>query len=92
MRPSGARAEVDAYFGGLGKLMIILFEAPPHLAGLHSNNRIVAGGIISRTMEQIRSNAALLQRIVMPFQLMLYDIGKKLLTAAAIPKRRAGEE
>jgi hypothetical protein len=88
----GSYREVDAHFGGLGPLVIILFEAPPHLASLHSNHRVVAGGVISRTVEQIRPNAALLQRIIMPFQLMLYDIGEKLLTAAAVPKRRAGED
>src|ERR1700691_6518844 len=48
--------QVDAYFGGLGKLMIILFEAPPNLACLHSNDRAVAGRVICRAVGEIRSN------------------------------------
>jgi len=83
--------QVDAYFGGLGKLMIILFEAPPNLACLHSNDRVVAGRVICRAVEQIRSNATLLQQFMMPFQLVLYDIGEKLLAAAAISEGRTGE-
>jgi hypothetical protein len=83
--------KVDAYFGRLGRLMIILLEPPPHLASLHSNYGVVSRGIISGAVEQIGSNAALLQQFAMPAKLMLDNVGEKLFTAAAISKGRAGK-
>jgi hypothetical protein len=43
--------KVNAYFGGLGKFVIILFESPPNLPSLHPNHWIISGGIIGGTVE-----------------------------------------
>jgi hypothetical protein len=50
-RNIGSHGKVDAYVGGLGKLMIILFEPPPYLPGLHPNYGVVACGVIGGTVE-----------------------------------------
>jgi hypothetical protein len=47
----GSYGKVDAYVGGLGKLVIILLEPSAYLAGLHSNHRVVSRGVIGGTME-----------------------------------------
>ena len=71
---------------------MVLFKPPAHLAGLHSNYRVVAGCVIGRAVEQVGSNAALLQKFVMPVESMLHDVGEKLFTAATAPKRRTAED
>ena len=57
--------------------MIVLLEPLPHFAGLDSNYRVVSGGVISRTVEQIGSNATLLQQFVMPVEAVLDEEGEK---------------
>ncbi len=88
----GSYGKVDAYVGELGKLMIILLKPSPYFASLDSNYRIVSSGVIGGTMEQVGSNAALLQQFVMSVEPVLDNVGEKLFTAATIAKRRAGED
>src|SRR5580658_6813076 len=88
----GSHGKVDAYLGGLGKLVIILFEPPPYLARLHPNHRVVSSRVIGGTVEQIGANTTLLQQFVAPIQPMLDHVGEKLFAAAAVAKRRTGQD
>jgi len=71
---------------------VVLFKPPPNLAGLHSNHRIVPGRVIGWAVEQVGSDAALLQKLVMPVESMLDDVGEELFAAATAAKRRTGED
>jgi hypothetical protein len=88
----GSDGEIDAYLGGLGKLVIILFEPPPYLAGLYPNHRIVSRCVIGGTVKQIRSDATFLQQFIMSVQPVLDYVGEKLLAAATVPKGRTCQD
>ncbi len=51
----------------LGADVVVLFQPPANLAGLHSNNGVISSRIARFALKDLRSNGALLKELIASF-------------------------
>lgn len=71
--------------------VVILLEAPAYLPSLYPHDRIVAGRVTDRTIEEFDSDGALFEAVVVSFKPVLDRVGQKLLAAFACLEKWTAE-
>jgi hypothetical protein len=69
---------------------VIALQTPPHVASLNANYRILAGGVVRVSAEDVHPNEALLQQVAVTANLLIDNILEKLFAAFAGSKMPAG--
>jgi hypothetical protein len=71
------------------RICVIALQTSPHVARLHANDRILSGGVVRVSPENVYPNEAFLEEIAVPINLLIDNILEEFFAASAGSKMPA---